>query len=140
MYDDKVDRYNYLSINLFILPIISSIYHKCELFLLLNCILLLTGFSYHIFLKRFKNVTPLINFLRFIDILTVHTITCYIFYNSLYFNIFTVLSTFFLSGIIVFYYILHDSYHHSYIHILGSAAMLCSVNSCQLNLKNCHMC
>ena len=35
----------YLFGTIFLLPIISSIYHKCELFLLLNCIVLFTGGS-----------------------------------------------------------------------------------------------
>ena len=140
MYDDKVDRYNYISIIFFLLPIISSIYHKCELFLLLNCIVLTTGFSYHMVLKIYKKTTPLINFLRLLDIFAVHSVISYIFYYSVYSNLYTILSVILVSGILVFYYKFSEIYYHSYIHILGSIAMLCSINSCQINLKNCHMC
>lgn len=140
MYDDKVDRYNYISINFFLLPIISSIYHKCTLFLLLNCIVLTTGFSYHMVLKIYKKTTPLINFLRLFDIFAVHSVISYIFYYSVYSNLYTILSVILVSGILVFYYKFSEIYYHSYIHILGSTAMLCSINSCQINLKNCHMC
>ena len=140
MYQDDIDKYNFLSINLFILPIIVSIYLKCKIFLIQSCLVLTSGFAYHIFLRKYKKLTPLLKFLRCLDMIIVHYVTFYIFNYSTYFNIYTLISINCLIGLFLFYYIFSQKFCHSYIHILGSLATVNAIKSCEINIETCHMC
>ena len=87
-----------------------------------------------------KENTPLLIFLRYLDMFVVHTVSTYIFYYSLYLNLYAFISTSCLSGLVILYYLYNNKFYHSYIHILGSTAILSAIKSCQCNLDSCHMC
>ena len=140
MYNEETDRYNYISINCFLIPIISSIYYECNLFLIQCSLLFVTGLTYHIFLRKIKKLTPALRCLRCLDMIVVHSVTSYIFYYSLYLNVYSLISTFCLTGLVTFYYVYNEQFSHSYIHILGSTAILSAIQSCNINLETCHMC
>ena len=140
MYKDDIDKYNFLSINLFILPIIVSIYLKCKIFLIQSCMVLTSGFAYHIFLRKYKKLTPLLKFLRSLDIIIVHYVTFYEVNYSLFLNIYSLISTFCLIGIVTFYYVYNEQFSHSYTHILGSLATMNAIKYCKINIETCHMC
>lgn len=140
MYNEVTDRYNYISINCFFLPIISSFYNKCFLFQIQCSILFLVGLTYHVSVRKFKKITPGIKFIRYLDMFVVHTVTSYIFYYSLYLNIYSIISTLCLIWLVTFYYLYNEQFSHSYIHILGSTAIFNAIQSCKDNIDTCHMC
>ena len=140
MYNEELDRYNYLSINLFIFPIISSFYYKCNLFLFQSSMILITGFSYHYSMSKIKKLTPILTCVRYFDMLVVHSASFYIFYYTLYFNIYSGISTMCLTSLFFLYYLRSKKFSHSYIHLFGSTAILSAIQSCRSNDETCHMC
>ena len=140
MYNQVTDRYNYISINCFLLPIISSFYNKCFLFEIQCSILFLVGLTYHISVRKLEKLTPGIRIIRYLDMFVVHTVTSYIFYFTLYYNIYSLISTLCLLGLVTFYYFFIEQFIHSYIHILGSTAIFSAIQSCKENNETCHMC
>ena len=79
-YNEETDKYNSISINLFMFPILFSLYYGCEIFLIQSTLLWFVGSVYHNYLKKNETNTPLLIFLRYLDMFVVHTVSTYIFY------------------------------------------------------------
>ena len=140
MYDEVYDKYNHLSINLFLIPLITSIYHHCELYILISLSFFLTGSLYHINLWRDKRLNLKIIILRNVDILVVHSLTPYMIYYSFYNNLFCFIACFGVFSIFLIYYFYSIRVPHIIIHILGSLSIVNAIESCNLNRETCNLC
>ena len=140
MYDEVYDKYNHLSINLFLIPLIASIYHQCELYTVFSFTLFLTGTIYHLNLWKDKRLNLKIIILRNMDMLTVHIITPCMLYYSFYDNLFCFIASCGVFSITSIYYFYSNQFPHSIIHILGSLSMVNAIESCNLNRETCNLC
>ena len=139
--DDEVgDKYNHLSINLFLIPLITSLYHHCELYILFSLTFFITGSLYHINLWRDKRLNLKIIILRNVDILAVHLLTPCMIYYSFYNNLFCFTACFGVFSIFLIYYFYSIRVPHIIIHILGSLSLVNAIESCNLNRDTCHLC
>ena len=125
MYDEVYDKYNHLSINLFLIPLIISIYRKCELYILISLSFFIAGSLYHLNLKRDKKLNLKVIILRNIDI-----------YN----NLFCFMACSGVFGIFMIYYFFSSKVPHIIIHILGSLSIVNAIESCNLNRNSCPLC
>jgi hypothetical protein len=140
MYDEVSDKYNHLSINLFLIPLITSIYHHCELYILFSLAFFITGSLYHINLWIDKKLNLKIIILRNVDILVVHSLTPCMIYYSFYDNLFCFIACFGVFSIFLIYYFYSIRVPHIIIHILGSLSIVNAIESCNLNRDICPLC
>ena len=140
MYDEVSDKYNHLSINLFLIPLITSIYHHCELYILISLTFFITGSLYHINLWKDKKLNLKIIILRNVDILVVHSLTPCMIYYSFYDNLFCFIACFGVFSIFLIYYFYSIRVPHIIIHILGSLSIVNAIESCNLNRDICPLC
>ena len=140
MYDEVYDKYNHLSINLFLIPLITSIYHHCELYILISLTFFITGSLYHINLWRDKKLNLKIIILRNVDILVVHSLTPCMIYYSFYNNLFCFTACSGVFCIFMIYYFFSNRVPHIIIHILGSLSIVNAIESCNLNRDICPLC
>ena len=139
--DDEVgDKYNHLSINLFLIPLITSLYHHCELYILFSLTFFITGSLYHINLWRDKRLNLKIIILRNVDILVVHLLTPCMIYYSLYKNLFFFTACSGVFCIFMIYYFFSNRVPHIIIHILGILSIVNAIESCNLNRDTCPLC
>ena len=140
MYDEVSDKYNHLSINLFLIPLITSIYHHCELYILISLTFYITGSLYHINLWKDKKLNLKIIILRNVDILVVHSLTPCMIYYSFYNNLFCFIACMGVFSIFLIYYFYSIRVPHVIIHILGSLSIVNAIESCNLNRDICPLC
>ena len=140
MYDEVYDKYNHLSINLFLIPLITSIYHHCELYILISLTFFITGSLYHINLWKDKKLNLKIIILRNVDILVVHSLTPCMIYYSFYNNLFCFIACMGVFSIFLIYYFYSIRVPHVIIHILGSLSIVNAIESCNLNRDICPLC
>ena len=140
MYDEVYDKYNHLTINLFLIPLIISIYRQCELYILISSSFFLAGSLYHINLKKDKKLNLKVIILRNIDITVVHSLTPCMIYYSLYNNLFCFTACSGVFGIFMIYYFFSNRVPHIIIHILGSLSIVNAMESCNLNRDSCPLC
>ena len=140
MYDEVSDKYNHLSINLFLIPLITSIYHHCELYILISLTFFITGSLYHINLWKDKKLNLKIIILRNVDILVVHSLTPCMIYYSFYNNLFCFIACMGVFSIFLIYYFYSIRVPHVIIHILGSLSIVNAIESCNLNRDICPLC
>ena len=154
MYDSEYDKYNYISIFFFLFPLLYSYYLNCQLYLIINTIWLVTGFTYHYSIRETSVLTNKASVLtnkasvltnkaiifRYIDIIAVHTLIPYIMYYSTYNNIFYYSAMGCVLLLVSIYYINIVKLSHSIIHIIASIGVFNAINSCYLNKNTCHLC
>ena len=140
MYNEVYDKYNHLSINLFLIPLIISIYHHCELYILFSLSFFLSGSLYHLNLWRDKKLNLKIIILRNVDILVVHSLTPCMIYYSFYNNLFCFTACSGVFCIFMIYYFFSNRVPHIIIHILGSLSIVNAIESCNLNRDSCPLC
>ena len=57
MYNSEYDKYNHISIFFFLFPLLYSYYLNCQLYLIINTIWLVTGFTYHYSIRETSVLT-----------------------------------------------------------------------------------
>ena len=79
--------YNFISIFLFLIPLLTSVDLECNEYIIINFIWLTAGFVYHLssFMNNYE-VKGIVHLFRFIDMLSIHTLIPYIIYYSTYNN------------------------------------------------------
>ena len=154
MYNSEYDKYNHISIFFFLFPLLYSYYLNCQLYLIINTIWLVTGFTYHYSIRETSVLTNKASVLtnkasvlpnktiifRYIDIIAVHTLIPYIMYYSTYNNIFYYSAMGCVLLLVSIYYINIVKLSHSIIHIIASIGVFNAINSCYLNKNTCHLC
>lgn len=138
LYSEK--EYNHISILLFLIPLLYSLYLECELYAFINMVWLVSGFTYYFIYFVTGEVTGTAYLFRCMDIIAVHILIPYIIYHSSYHNYYyyTAMASVFLL-IAIFYFKVITVKHHV-IHILASFGVFNAVNSCYLNKDTCKLC
>ena len=131
----------YISIFLFLIPLLNSVNLECELYTLINLIWLTTGFTYH-FSSYINNgeIEGIVYLFWLIDIISIHTLIPYIIYHSTYNNYYYYTGILSVVLLVVFYYFNVLNVNHNIIHIIASFGVYNAVNSCYLNKDSCYLC
>ena len=133
-------EYNHISIWLFSIPLLYSAYLGCNLYTFINIIWLVTGFTYHFSYYIKDELTGIVNYFRWIDIIAVHTLIPYIIYYSTYHNYYYYTGLVSVCMLILIFYFNIISIKHRVIHVIASFGVYNAVNSCYLNKETCKLC
>ena len=132
---------NYISIFLFLIPLLHAVNLECELYASINLVWLIAGFNYH-FSSYINNgeVNGIVKLFWFVDILSIHTLIPYIIYNSTYNNYYYYTGILSVTSLIAFYYFAVIDVNHNIIHVIASFGVYNAINSCYLNRDTCYLC
>lgn len=133
-------EYNHISIFLFLIPLLHSVYLECQLYVVINMIWLGTGFTYHYTYFIKDELTGMVNYFRWIDIVAVHTLIPYITYYSTYHNNYYYTGIGSICLLITLFYFNLIRVKHRIIHVIASFGVYNSINSCYLNKETCQLC
>ena len=133
--------YNFISIFLFLIPLLTSVNLECNEYIIINFIWLTAGFVYHLssFMNNYE-VKGIVHLFRFIDMLSIHTLIPYIIYYSTYNNYYYYTGVINVILLIAFYYFNLLVVNHNILHVIASFGVYNAVNSCYLNKDTCHLC
>ena len=131
----------YLSIFLFLIPLLTSVNLECELYTIINCIWLTAGFAYH-FSSFINNgeIKGIVYFCWLIDVISIHTLIPYIIYHSTYNNYYYYTGIVSVISLIALYYFNVLNVNHNIIHVIASFGVYNAVNSCYINKETCYLC
>ena len=138
LYNEK--EYNHISILLFLIPLVYSVYLECELYTFINMIWLVSGFTYHFAYFLIGSVTGTVYIFRCMDILAVHILIPYIAYQSTYNNYYYYIALTCVFLLIALFYFRIIEVKHQVIHIVTSLGVFNAVNSCYINKDTCMLC
>jgi hypothetical protein len=133
--------HNFISIFIFLIPLLTSVNLECRQYTLINFIWLTAGFAYHLssFMNNYE-VKGIVYLFRCIDILSIHTLIPYIIYYSTYNNYYYYTGIINVILLIAIYYFNLVIVNHNILHVIASLGVYTAVNSCYLNKDTCHLC
>ncbi len=133
--------HNFISIFLFLIPLLTSVNLECRQYTLINFIWLTAGFAYHLssFMNNYE-VKGIVYLFRCIDILSIHTLIPYIIYYSTYNNYYYYTGIINVILLITIYYFNLVIVNHNILHVISSFGVYNAVNSCYLNKATCQLC
>ena len=131
----------YISIFLFLIPLLQAVNLGCELYTSINLVWLIAGFNYHY--SSFINngeVKGIVYIFWFLDVLSIHTLIPYIIYHSTYNNYYYYTGILSVASLIAFYYFNVINVNHNIIHVIASFGVYNAINSCYINKDTCYLC
>ncbi len=131
----------YISIFLFLIPLLQAVNLECDLYASINIVWLIAGFNYHFSSYINKGeVKGIVKLFWFVDILSIHTLIPYIIYHSTYNNYYYYAGISSVITLIALYYFKVINVNHNIIHIIACFGVYNAINSCQLNRDTCYLC
>ena len=131
----------YISIFLFLIPLLHSVNLECSLYTSINLVWLIAGFNYHV--SSYINngtVEGIVKFFWFVDVLSIHTLIPYIIYHSTYNNYYYYTGLISVISLIALYYFKLLIVNHNIIHVIASFGVYNAINSCYINKDTCYLC
>ncbi len=131
----------YISIFLFLIPLLQAVNLGCELYTSINLVWLIAGFNYH-FSSFINNgeIKGIVYIFWFLDVLSIHTLIPYIIYHSTYNNYYYYNGIISVISLIALYYFNVINVNHNIIHVIASFGVYNAINSCYLNKETCYLC
>ena len=132
---------DYISIFLFLIPLLHAVNLGCRLYASINLVWLIAGFNYH-YSSYINNgeVKGIVKLFWFFDVLSVHILIPYIIYHSTYNNYYYYTGIVSVASLIAFYYFNLIHVNHNIIHVIASFGVYNAINSCYINRDTCYLC